>query len=118
MTAYSLSLKVQKGDVTYKNRIIQTDYPGIGAASLNKVGQMPALLAPIVEKTLALPLEQYNLELSQLLALAIVTSPANHNPYLIPLDPILEPNHPEPIFSTTDLTTCILDDKTIITFLE
>ena len=118
MTSYSLSLKVQKGDLTFKNRYIRSDFPGLGEASLNKVGRIPALLAPIVEKTFALPFEQYNLELHSILSLAIVMYPNGHARYLIPLDPTLEPNHPDPIFSTSDFTACVLDEKTIITFRE
>ena len=84
--------------------------------SLRQIATVPALLTSTSEKPIAPPLETYSLDIVEILSMAVVKHRSGGVKYLVPLDDRIVDNHVEPIFYEDDMTSCTLDDRTIVTF--
>ena len=116
MSSFSLYIKVQKDTLSVRYGTQNKRFSKVGEASLHQIATIPALLTSTAEKIIALPLENYNLEIVELLSMAVVKHKSGGVKYLVPLDNRVVVNHTEPIFYTDDMTSCRLDDRTIVTF--
>ena len=115
MSSFSLYIRAQRESLSVKYGTTKNSAK-IGEASLAKVANVPTLLTPTAEKLISIPLENYNLDVVEVLSMAVVRHHCGGFKYLVPLDDRIVVNHVEPIFYTEDLTSCRLDDRTIVTF--
>ena len=121
--SYTIGIQLRKDELTFKYGVRNTTSL-IADDSLNQIAALPHLLSPIVERVSALPLKLYDLNLKEILPLAILESPIYGVRYLTPLDPRIVLNHWDPIFQTGtkqpgfQFFCCKLDDYTIVTFQQ
>ena len=121
--SYTIGIKVVKDRITFKYGVKKTTTL-LTNDSMHQVAALPYLLSPIVEKISALPLQIYDLNLKEILPLAILESPIYGTRYLTPLDSRIVLNHWDPIFQTESrlpgfhFSCCKLDDYTIVTFQQ
>ena len=100
----------------FKNQFTSSQYPTAINASFSRVGALPKILAPIVGEVITLPLERYKLDLKSILSVAVLQQSDGHVRYVVPLQDGIVINHPEDLFQGEDFTSCILDQRTVVTF--
>ena len=115
---FKRSLQIQKDGLNIKNSIQKTTSPYTADTSIYQMTSLPSHLAPAVDRALSLPLHVYNLEIQNIISMAIIGNRNHGTRYITPLDPRVVINHFDPIFNTQDLTCCKYDDQTVITFSE
>ena len=120
---YTLEIKLRKDGLTFKYGVKRTYSFALGDP-IHHLSPLPHLLSPVVEKISALPLDVFNLELKEILPLAILESPVYGVKYLTPLDSKLILNHWDPMFQSGfkqpgfQFYCCKLDDYTIVSFQQ
>ena len=117
-TNFKLSIHVEKQGFIVKNSIQRSTSPFMAEASIYQISNLPRYLAPAVDRALSLPLRIYDLELQNIISMAIIGWSYQETRYITPLDPRIVINHFDPIFNTPDLTCCKYDANTVITFSE
>ena len=115
---FKLSLQVQKDGLNIKNSVQKITAPHTEDISIYQMTSLPSHLAPTVDRALSLPLQMYNLEIQNIISMAVIGNRNQDTKYITPLDPRVVINHFDPIFHTQDLTCCKYDDQTVITFSE
>ena len=115
---FKLSIQVQKEGVTIKNSIQRPTSPLIADKSIYHIASLPSHLASSVDKLLSLPLQIYDLELQNIISMAIIGHQDQGTKYIAPLDPHIVVNHWDSIFHTPELTCAKYDERTVITFLS
>ena len=113
---FKLSIQVEKEGITIKNSIQKTTSHLVADKSIHHIACLPAHLASSVDKALSLPLQIYDLELQNIISMAIIGRRNQGTRYIAPLDPRIVINHWDPIFNTPELTCCKYDEQTVITF--
>ena len=115
---FKLSIQVEKEGLTVKNSIQKPTSHFVAERSIYQIASLPAHLASSVEKALSLPIQLYDLELQNIISMAIIGRQNQRTRYIAPLDPRIVINHWDPIFHTPELTCCKYDEQTVITFSD
>ena len=113
---FKLSIQVEKEGISVKNSIQKTTSHLIADKSICQIASLPGHLASSVDKALSLPLQAYDLELQNIISMAIIGRHNQGTKYIAPLDSRIIINHWDPIFHTPELTCCKYDEQTVITF--
>ena len=116
MCSHTVAIKVEKEGYTFKNQYTSSQYPTAIHAPFSRVGILPRILAPLVGEVITLPLERYKLDLKTILAVAVLQQTDGNVRYVVPLQDGVVINHPDDLFQGEDFTSCILDQRTVVTF--
>lgn len=112
----TIGVKVQKEELVFKNQYTNTGAPGVANVSLQRIGALPALLAPTVNQAIVLPLEKNHFEIRSILSIAEIQYRGSPTRYVVPLQDGICVSHPEELLQGDGFTCCILDQKTVVTF--
>ena len=116
MCSHTVAIKVEKDGYTFKNQFTTTNYPSAIHAPFLKIGLLPRILAPQIGEVITLPYEKYRLDLKTILSVAVLQQSDGYTRYLVPLQDGIIINHPDDLLHSEDFTSCILDQRTVITF--
>ena len=116
MCSHTVAIKVEKDGYTFKNQFTTTNYPSAIHAPFLKIGLLPRILAPQIGEVITLPYEKYRLDLKTILSVAVLQQSDGYTRYLVPLQDGIIINHPDDLLHGEDFTSCILDQRTVVTF--
>ena len=116
MCSQTVAIKLEKDGYTFKNQFTTTNYPTAVHSSFSRVGLLPRILASIVGEAITLPLERYKLDLKTILSVAVLQQTDGDLRYLVPLQDGIIINHPDDLFVGEDFSSCVLDQRTVVTF--
>ena len=118
MSNITIGIKVQTGSLVIENEVTNNLIPGIINAAPERIGSLPYLLSPTIGEAVALPLDWYKLSLKAIISLAVIQQTEGSQRYLLPLQNGVVVNHPGDLFRSEDFSSCVLDQRTVVTFDE
>ena len=101
-----------------ENQVTNNLIPGIIDATPKLIGSLPYFLSPTIGEAVSLPLDRHKPLLKAIISLPVIQKIEGSQKYLVPLQNGVVVCHPEDLFRREDFTSCVLDQRTVVTFDE